>query len=201
MYAYIKGILTSAHATFAIVEAGGIGYKMFIPVNMFSRLPQCGSEVCLHTSFIVREQSQALYAFLSPQERDLFEALINVTGIGPKLALSLIGHMSLAEMQSAILGANTAALSRVPGIGKKTAERLIIELRDKAASFAPLDPVSHATNLKSDSESQKIGDAMSALIHLGYNQIAAQKAIKKSLHDLPEGIGLAELITQALKNV
>lgn len=102
MFAYIKGRLAQSTTAYAVVEAGGVGYKIFIPVSAFGRLPHIGSEVVFHTSFVVREQAQTLYGFLSVQERDFFEALLNVTGIGPKIALALIGHLSLIELQRAI---------------------------------------------------------------------------------------------------
>jgi holliday junction DNA helicase RuvA len=195
MFAYIKGILTQATACYATLEASGIGYKLLVPVNL--QLPQLGSEILLHTAFIVREQSQALYGFLSSQERDLFETLLGVTGIGPKLALSLIGHLSLSDLQQALNQANIVLLSKVPGIGKKIAERLVVELRDK---LPHLFPVSISIPL-TDPQAQKINDAMSALINLGYHQNSAQKAIKKVLQESSEEIELAILLTQALKHI
>lgn len=201
MFAYIKGRLSQATASYATVEAAGVGYKLFVPANLFARLPQIGSEVLLHTSFVVREQSQALYGFFNSQERDLFETLMGVTGVGPKLALSLVGHLSLTDLQHALCGANIAALSKVPGVGKKIAERLVVELRDKVPHLFPADPASLAISLPGDPHAHKIHDAMSALINLGYHQNAAQKAIKKALQETPETIELASLITYALKHV
>jgi Holliday junction DNA helicase RuvA len=201
MFAYIKGQLVYSSPTIAVLEANGIGYKICIPANLFARLPQLGCEAQLHTSFVVREQSQTLYGFSSGQERDLFETLLTVTGIGPKTALSLIGHLSAFELQHAISNGDLKAISRVPGIGKKTAERLIIEMRDKLGNLFTVDPSDLAVYRVSDPKAQTIGDAMSALISLGYNQVVAQKAIKKTLNDQPEDIDLAALITCALKNI
>ena len=201
MIAYIKGILTQATPSFAIIEASGLGYKVFIPSSLLGKLPQIHEQVTLHTSFVIRELSQTLYGFLTTQDRDLFEALMNVTGIGPKMALSVIGHLSGPELHQAILNHDIMTLSKVPGIGKKTAERLIIEIRDKIAALLPLDPSEFTISLKSDPQAQKISDAMSALINLGYNQMAAQKAMKKTLKDLPENSELGDLITAALKNM
>lgn len=201
MFAYIKGILSQSNSTYATVEAAGVGYKLYVPANLFARLPQIGSEVLLHSSFVVREQSQALYGFLTSQERDLFESLMGVTGIGPKLALSLIGHLSLSDLQHAICQGNIAALSKVPGVGKKIAERLVVELRDKVSHLFPADPSSLAIALTNDPAAHKISDAMSTLINLGYHQIAAQKAIKKALQETSEDIELASLITYALKHI
>lgn len=200
MFAFIKGQLIYSTPMSIVVEANGIGYKILIPANVFSKLPQYGDSVFLHVSYVVRELSQTLYGFFSAQERDLFEMLMGVTGIGPKLALSLIGHMILHDLRKAISNGEIAVICKVPGIGKKTAERLIIELRDKMSAAFSTDPSEHAI-LITDSKSQHINDAMSALINLGYNQITAQKAIKKTMKDLPEEIDLATLITHSLQNI
>lgn len=201
MIAFIKGTLIQATPASIVVETGGIGYKIFIPASVYPKLPQIENPVLLHTSHVIREISQTLYGFLSYQERDVFEALMGVSGIGPKLALSLIGHLSTHDLQHAIANHDIASLSKVPGIGKKTAERLIIEMRDKLSQLLPPDPSSLAVHVNADPRAQKISDAMSALINLGYNQMTAQKAIKKTLKDLPESIDLAELITSALKHI
>lgn len=200
MFAYVKGRLIQTTPLSVIIESGGIGYKIFIPASVFSKLPQIKEEIVLHTSFVIRENSQTLYGFMTSQDCELFEALMGVSGIGPKLALSLIGHLSGHDMHLAISNHDIKTISKVPGIGKKTAERLIIEMRDKISHLLPIDPTDYAVQAKLDPESQKINDAMSALINLGYNQITAQKAIKKALKDSPESIDLTELITGALKN-
>jgi holliday junction DNA helicase RuvA len=201
MFAYIKGRLTLSTPSQVIIEVSGVGYRILIPASVFSSLPALGSEIQLHTSYIVREQSQTLYGFLTTHERDFFDSLLGVTGIGPKLALSLIGHMPMHELYRAIAEGNIAAISRVPGIGKKTSERLIIEMRDKLGGLNVGDPSDFAVQAISDSGSQRVSDAMSALINLGYTQMVAQKAIKKTLKDLPEIQDLATLITLSLKNM
>lgn len=200
MFAYIKGVLAHASQASVVIEAGGVGYKIYIPASMFLRLPHLGSALSLHTSFVVREQAQTLYGFLTTHERDFFEALMGVTGIGPKIALALIGHMPLTELQQAIADENAAVICKVPGIGKKGAERLIIEMRDKV-SIHTLTPDDFAVHSHFDSRAQTVNDAMSALINLGYNQVTAQKAIKKTLKDIPEGIDVSALIASALKHV
>jgi len=201
MFAYIKGKLTAATPLCVIVETAGVGYRIYIPASLLASLPPTGSEIMLHTSYIVREQSQTLYGFLSDNERDFFETLLGVSGIGPKLALSLIGHMAVHDLYKAISDGNLAAISKVPGIGKKMSERLVMEMRDKLPGLANACPSDFAVQGISDPRSQKISDAMSALINLGYNQSTAQKAIKNTLKDQPESIDLAELITLALKNI
>jgi Holliday junction DNA helicase RuvA len=200
MLAFIRGLLLQSSPLFVIIEAQGIGYKIFIPTNLFPKLPQIETSLLLHTSFIVREFSQSLYGFLAHQERDLFEALLNVTGIGPKIALSLIGHMDVHDLYHAISQHDITTISKVPGIGKKTAERLIIEMRDKMANLYPSLSSGTASHIQIDPRTQIINDAMSTLINLGYNQITAQKAIKKTLKEASPDIKLAHLITEALKH-
>lgn len=202
MITYVKGKLTHATPSYAVIETGGIGYKVHIPASAYTLLPAVGSEILLHTSFVIREISQTLYGFVSEEERDFFEEVTGVSGIGPKIALSLIGHLPIEAMHQAIGNNDIPAISRVPGIGKKTAQRLIIEMRDRLAKtskhFLPSD---FAINLEGDPQGQKISDAMNALINLGYNQVTAQKAIKKSLKTLPDTSDLPTLITSALNNV
>jgi Holliday junction DNA helicase RuvA len=198
MYAYIKGKLIYGSPLFALLETGGIGYKIFIPASLYVKLPPLGQELQLYTSFVVRELSQALYGFLKDEERELFETLLGVTGIGPKSALGLLGHMPIYDLQMAISHGDTFTLTKIPGVGKKTAERLIIEMRDKInlSTFASVE-----TTGPKDPGVQKVNDAMGALINLGYNQMTAQKAVKKCMKELPESINLADFISFALKNI
>lgn len=201
MYSFLTGKLYHASPQDIVLDVAGVGYHIFIPASLFGLLPALNEIIRIHTSLIIRENCHSLYGFLTPQDRNLFEALLNVTGIGPKTALSLIGHLSVRELQHAILNHEVAIISKVPGIGKKTAERLIIDLRDKIQTLVQVDPAEFAINQKISPETQVINDAMSALINLGYNQNIAQKAIKKSLSDSNESIDLATLITTALKNI
>lgn len=202
MIHFIRGILIQSTPGIAILETGGIGYKVHIPASTYPKLPKIGQETLLHTSMVVREVSQTLYGFFYSEERDLFEELTTVSGIGPKIALALIGHLSVEEMHAAIGNQEVAMISKVPGIGKKTAQRLVIELRDKVQKGGKYSlPSDFAIQVGTDSRGQKIADAMSALLNLGYNQSTAQKALKKSLSNFPEAIDLTELITDALKNV
>lgn len=200
MFAYIKGILINVHPTYVVVEVNGVGYAVFIPCRLLGELPALGQNVQLYTTFVVRESSHALYGFLCNQERDVFEVLMNVTGIGPKLALSLIGHLTFSELQAAVTQQDLSTLCRVPGVGKKTAERLIVELKDKLPSLLSLNVANLAIPIP-DSQSQHAQDAILALMNLGYNQSTAQKAIKQTLKELPETTDLALFITTALKNI
>jgi Holliday junction DNA helicase RuvA len=200
MFAYIKGTLVFASPASVTIESGEIGYKIMIPVHAFNALPQLGGQLLLHTSFVVRELSQTLYGFLSAQERDFFEILMGVTGVGPKLALALIGHMPLFDLQHAIVDEDAATLCRIPGIGKKGAERLIIELRDKISSI-PHSGVKYVLQSSGDAKSRAVNDALSALASLGYSQGTAQKAVKRALDSLSEPIELSGLIAAALTHV
>lgn len=200
MFAYIKGILATAHPTYVVVDVNGVGYALFIPYRLYGELPPLGQTTQFYTTFVVRESSQTLYGFLCSQERDVFEILMNVSGIGPKLALSLIGHLTYAELESAVANQDLPTLCRVPGVGKKTAERLIVELKDKLPNCPSFPTASMAISI-SDLQSQHIRDAMLALINLGYNQSTAQKAIKQSIQELSEKADLPLLITTALQNI
>lgn len=201
MYAYIKGELVHATTIEAIVDVGGVGYRINIPLSIIGQLPPIGHEVLLYTSFIVREQSQALFGFISTSERDVFELLLGVSGIGPKLALSIIGHLPVHDLQLAISSGDVKSISKVPGIGKKTAEKLIIEMRDKLKLALPPDPSELAVHFSGDVRSQTAYDAISALLNLGYSQSAAHQAIKKTLHSAPDLEDLGSLIAEALKHV
>ena len=201
MFAYIKGLLIEGSVLNVIIETAGIGYKINTPASLFSKLPPLNEQILLYTSFVVRENSQTLYGFLSSEERDLFEALQGVTGIGPKVALGIVGNITTKALHLAVSQHDIITISKIPGIGKKTAERLIIEMRDKLASFFPNKEFADLMiQMPIDLKSQQINDAMSALINLGYNQLTAQKAIKKTLKE-GEPADLGALITAALQNI
>jgi Holliday junction DNA helicase RuvA len=200
MIDYIKGSLTEATPLACTIEAHGVGYKIFIPTSLYAKLPPAGQETLLYTSLVIRESAHILYGFLTQSDREFFETLTTVSGIGPKLAISLIGHLSAEELHHAIGNGDVHAIIKVPGIGKRTAERLVVELRDKLPAFFPRDLATAASSGISG-QALLIKDAMSTLVNLGYNQATAQKAIKTSLKDLPEDTDLATLITASLKNV
>jgi len=172
MIAHLRGQLLAKHPNQAIVETGGVGYDVTISVPTFSDLPSINSEVSLHIHTHVREDVIALYGFLRPAEKQLFEKLLTVSGIGPKLAITILSGMAADDMVGAIRGNDVARLTRIPGIGKKTAERMVLELRDKlpppqAAGQAPVAPA--LTPVEED--------VLSALLNLGYPRAAAEKAV------------------------
>jgi Holliday junction DNA helicase RuvA len=193
MFEYIKGNLIQATPSTVTIDIHGIGYRLAIPFNHFAKLPQQGSLLTLFVSTVIREDSHKLFGFLTQRERNLFEQLIGISGIGPKTALALLGHMELHELQTAISLGNSALVCKIPGIGKKTAERLIVEMRDKIG-----DTESNVT-LIGGKESRVVSDALSALINLGYNASQAQKAIQAALQKSEADPQLASLITAALR--
>jgi holliday junction DNA helicase RuvA len=171
MIAHLRGRLLSKHPNDAIVEAGGVGYDVTISVPTFSDLPEVGGEVALHIHTHVREDALALYGFLRISEKQLFEKLISVSGIGPKLAITILSGMPADEMAGAIRGNDVAKLTRIPGIGKKTAERMVLELRDKL----PKEAFGEVAVLPSISPVEE--DVLSALMNLGYQRPAAERAL------------------------
>jgi holliday junction DNA helicase RuvA len=171
MIAHLRGRLLAKHPNQVIVETGGVGYDLTISVPTFSGLPAVGNEVALHVHTHVRQDVMALYGFLLAAEKLLFEKLITVSGIGPKLAVTILSGMVAEEMTEAIRGNDIARLTRIPGIGRKTAERMVLELRDKLGETTtvavPAGPAPSATEQ----------DVLSALVNLGYQRPAAEKAL------------------------
>ena len=171
MIAHLRGKLISKHPNEAIVEAGGVGYEVNISIPTFSDLPALGSEVSLFIYTHVREDALALYGFLRSEDKQLFEKLISVSGIGPKLAITILSGMPTDTMIASIKGNNVAALTRIPGIGKKTAERMVLELRDKLDSFAATETVAVASPVEED--------VISALVNLGYQRGLVERTLSQ----------------------
>lgn len=199
MYEYLRGKLVAASPSKVILDVGGIGFKLLIPLSSYGRLPQTGQDVLLYVAQVIREDAHTFYGFLGSEERDLFFSFLDVSGIGPKTALALIGHMEINTLYAAINQGQLPLLCKIPGVGRKTAERLIIEMRDKLhpkekqIAIAAIDP---------SGKNSMVTDAMNALINLGYNTLQAQKAISAALAASSEKEGnLASLITSALRNL
>jgi holliday junction DNA helicase RuvA len=171
MIAHLRGKLISRHPTLVIVETGGVGYDVTISVPTFAELPSLGSEVAFHIHTHVREDQLALYGFLRPEEKQLFEKLITVSGIGPKLAITILSGMPADEMANSIRANDVARLTKIPGIGRKTAERMVLELRDKLPPTGT-DQVHVVPSLSATQE-----DVLSALMNLGYQRGMAEKAL------------------------
>ncbi|HET8826082.1 MAG TPA: Holliday junction branch migration protein RuvA [Terriglobales bacterium] len=177
MIAHLRGKLIARHPNQAIVETGGVGYDVTISVPTFSDLPPLGGEVALFVHTHVREDQLALYGFLRAEEKQLFEKLITVSGIGPKLAITILSGMAATELGTAIRGNDLARLTKIPGIGRKTAERLVLELRDKL----PVIGQDIAAVVPAFSAVQE--DVLSALMNLGYQRAAAEKALASVTKD------------------
>lgn len=198
MIATLTGILKFKSPTEILVEVHGIGYTISIPLSTYEKLGDLGSSVSLLTHFHVREDAMLLFGFSTEEERRLFKLLISVSGIGPKIAQSTLSGMNVEELKSHIVGGNVNALMAIPGVGRKTAERLIVELRDKAGKTLtesePISVIGMAT------AAMRI-EALQALTSLGYNQQIAEKAIRLVVKEA-EGstISLEELIKRALRH-
>ncbi len=169
MIAHLRGKLISKHPNQAIVECGGVGYDVTISIPTFSELGALGSDVALFIHTHVREDTLALFGFLRSEEKQLFEKLISVSGIGPKLAVTILIGMPTDQMVGAIRGNDVARLTKIPGIGKKTAERMVLELRDKLEAFGAVPTIAAISPVEED--------VLSALVNLGYQRAAAEKAV------------------------
>lgn len=169
MIAHLRGKLISKHPNQAIVEAAGVGYEVNISIPTFSGLPALGADVALFIYTHVREDALALFGFLRSEDKQLFEKLLSVSGIGPKLAITILSGMPADAMVAAIKGNNLAALTRIPGIGKKTAERLVLELRDKLDAFTAPATIAAVTPVEED--------VISALMNLGYQRSLVEKTL------------------------
>lgn len=202
MITSVTGILVSASPLTAVLEAGGLGYEINIPVTTAERLPQPGHQAKLHTLAVYREDSATLYGFATVEERDFFRLMVEkVTGVGPKMALSVMSKLSLPTLKAAIASGDVGLLAKCPGIGKKTAERLVIELRDK---LNPAELGQTATGVSGDGTpparitDSRVNDAVLALTALGYKAADADKAVRQAWLALGPAATTEALIKKAL---
>jgi len=198
MIASLTGILKYKNPTEILIDVHGVGYTVSIPLSTYEKIGDVGSSISLLTYFHVREDAMQLFGFYSDEERRLFKLLISVSGIGPKIAQSILSGMNVDELKSHLIGGNVLALTTIPGVGKKTAERLILELRDKVGkAIADAEPIS-ALGLAS---AAMRAEALQALTSLGYNLQIAEKSIRLVLKET-EGsiISLEELVKRALRH-
>ncbi len=177
MIAHLRGTLLEKHPNLVIVDVGGVGYEVMIPVSAFSSLPETGAEVRLHIHTHVREDALVLFGFVSPADKTLFEKLITVSGVGPKLAITTLGGLTAPDLAAAIKGGSLETLTRIPGVGKKTAERLVLELRDK---LDLLPGASKTTLVPKSAFSETEEDVISALANFGATRAAAEAALTKA---------------------
>lgn len=187
MIARLTGVLAEKAPPFVLVDVNGVGYEVQVPMSTFYNLPELGGKVTLLTQFIVREDAQLLFGFLTPAERASFRELIKISGVGPRIALALLSGLNTDELAQAVSAQDASRLVKVPGIGKKTAERLLLELKGKMA------PVLAAPDWSAVSDAQT--DILQALVALGYSDKEAQVALKA----LPSDVSVSDGIKQALK--
>ena len=197
MISFLRGKLISATPAQVVLDCNGVGYEIAIPLSSFDKLPAVGGDVRILTHLHVREDAHLLYGFMTEQERELFRLLLSVSGIGPKIALTVLGGMSPVALKGAIVSNDVKALSRIKGVGAKTAERLCVELRDKIGEIGVLEAAGAKHALTA--EEQKLNDAILAIVSLGYKQLEAHKAIRAAFDKLGAAATVEELVRHALK--
>ncbi len=192
MIAFIRGVLVDKFPTFVTVDADGIGYELQIPLSTYERLPQPGEQVQLLTHFYLREDVAALYGFATASERELFRELLTVSGIGPRLALTILSGSSVDQIYQSIAAGDEAALTRIKGLGKKTAQRLILDLQQRAAGKAAVGSASIAA------KGETFEQTVAAMMTLGYTRREAEAAVAKAAAKVGANAGLEDLIRVAL---
>ena len=195
MIAQISGTLAHKLPGEVIVDVGGVGYQVFIPLNVFYGLPEVGGSVHLYIYTHLREDALQLFGFRAVEEKQVFLSLNSVSGIGPKLAVNILSGIPAEELVEAVKQGNQLRLVSIPGVGKKLAERLIVELRDKFAALQPSTPVTAAQN----DEAQLIQDAVSALVNLGYKKVEVEKNVREMIENGKRT--LEELIKEVLRRM
>ena len=188
MIGRLSGTLLEKNPPQILVDVQGVGYELDVPMSTFYNLPALHEKVVLHTHFVVREDAQLLYGFATHEERIAFRQLLKISGVGPKLALSVLSGLSLGDLSLAVANKDAGSLTRIPGVGKKTAERLLLELQGKFT-------VTGATVAQGAPVASSAGDIVNALLALGYNEKEADWAARQ----LPKEAGVSDGIRQALK--
>jgi Holliday junction DNA helicase RuvA len=198
MITYLHGKLIEALPTQVTVDVQGIGYDALIPLSSYDKLPQPGQEIKLLTHLSIREDAHVLYGFMTGAERDLFRLLINnVSGIGPKIALNVLSGMNVTALRGAVSNGDVKALSQISGVGKKTAERIVVELKDKIGAVGAWEAMSAQRGLSV--EDQKLNDAVLALMALGFKQLEAHDAVRKAQPSLGLQATVEDLVRACLR--
>jgi len=198
MITFLHGQLVEALPTQVVVDVRGIGYEVLIPLSSYDKLPQPGHEVKLLTHLVVREDAHTLYGFVTPEERELFRLLINtVTGIGPKIALNILSGMHAVAFRGAVASGDVKALSQISGVGRKTAERIVVELRDKIGAAGAWEAASARRALSP--ADQRVNDAVLALMALGFKQVEAHDAVRQTQTALGPQAMVEELVRACLR--
>jgi Holliday junction DNA helicase RuvA len=198
MITFLHGKLTDALPTQVVVDVNGVGYELLIPLSSFDKLPALGGDVKILTHLVVREDAHILYGFMTAAERELFRLLINsVSGIGPKTALNILSGVSGTAFRGAVANGDVKSLSQISGVGKKTAERIVVELRDKIGQVGALEAASAKHSLTADD--QKTNDATLALMALGFKQPDAHDSVRAAQAMLGAKASVEELVRACLK--
>jgi Holliday junction DNA helicase RuvA len=197
MIAYLKGILLTKSPQYIVLDINGVGYEILIPLSTFYSLPQENGEVSLNIYTHVREDTLSLFGFSSSLEKDIFRLLISVSGIGPKLAINILSGIGPQELIAAISRGDALCLQSIPGVGRKTAERMALELKEKALGISG-DLELPPTQVLDEKDKKVLDDALSALLNLGYQKKAAKTAVEKAMKGLAE-VNLEGVIKEALK--
>jgi len=198
MISFLRGKLVETLPTQATIDVNGIGYDVLIPLSSYDKLPQPGQEVKLLTHLVIREDAHMLYGFATGTERDLFRLLINnVSGIGPKTALNVLSGISVTAFRGAVANNDVKALAQISGVGKKTAERIVVELKDKIGAAGAWEAASAQRALSE--EDQKVSDAALALMALGFKQVEAHDSVRKAQATLGIQANVEELVRACLK--
>ena len=196
MIALVRGTLAYKSIDHVIIDVGGVGYRLFIPLSTFYSLPDNG-EISLYTHTHVREDALLLYGFLTMEEKELFGTLIGISGIGPKLAVNILSHIPVADLKGAIAAGDVKRLSGLPGIGKKTAERLVLELKDKIEVSPDAMQTSESSPSTAANSGDLLNDVISALVNLGYKENQARKVLENM--ELAPDVPMEEALKGALK--
>lgn len=198
MITFLHGKLVEALPTQVTVDVNGIGYEALIPLSSFDKLPQPGQPVKLLTQLVIREDAHTLYGFMTPEERNLFRLLVQtVSGIGPKTALNVLSGISVIAFRGAVANNDIKALSQISGVGKKTAERIVVELKDKIGAAGAWEAASAKHGLSQDE--QRINDAVLALVALGFKQLEAHDSVRAAQAVLGSQATVEELVRACLK--
>ncbi|MGC8784134.1 MAG: Holliday junction branch migration protein RuvA [Armatimonadota bacterium] len=199
MIAHVRGTLVEKDSSAVVVDVNGVGYRVLVPETVSASLPGVGEQVHLLTTFYVREEEMSLYGFVTAEQRKLFEMLISVSGVGPKAALSLLSVMDAEQLAMAIAAEDIKRLTGAPGVGTKIAQRIAVELRDKAAEIAWERKVDRLAAKGKPLPSDRLEDAVEALMALGYSRTDARRAVETAAKSLPADAETAVVVRSALQ--
>lgn len=199
MFAHLNGTVSRIEANVVILDVGGVGYRVLVPVSALASLPAVGGKALLHIHTYIRPEEISLYGFAGPEDQRVFELLLGVTGIGPKVALSILSAMDADSLARSVVSEDTKTLVRIPGLGMKTAQRLVLELKEKLAAFALERRVdSGRRHVSAAPEDDFLGDVVEGLVGLGYNRNDARKAAERAVKEISDKTNMADALRASL---